>query len=1102
MPIKKITGNILADDLARTSNIAISSNGEVVFQVDASANSAILGNGTTFLSNTIFNANGIQFTSNVDLGSNANITVSGGNSGEVLTTDGNGNLYWEISRSSGSDITLGDPVTANVAYDDWTANTFVTDALDDLNQVSLNIANGTFVGQVEFVGNILAGPSPLTVSFTSQLVGNATNYLWDFGEGNTSTSGPSVTHTFDDELGGQFTVSLTAFNTDGTYEGNVDLGARGSVDDEIKTNYITLYTPTPIPLFTITDSTIDSAANAEITNGTQYATSYELDWGDGAGNIDPGNTWTTAENTYTNTGGDEQYTITLYAISNTAGPSPVTVSTTDTIDVFSTHTTTFTSNTIRVINEESTSGGVVQFENTTATDPGTTAVFGSQQKYNWTWGDGNVSNVNIQSGLAGNPGANINHTFALSSADQSSGITQSFDVNLETRNGHSLSPFISGNVTITVEPDVRAVYTGTAVDQSDRTGDDAQTGYLFTDYRTGNNRAVFTFINSSQNGDLFDWDFGDGTTTGNVPAGNTGTPGAANITHTYTSTGSETVILDVYGTPDTIAQTDTETKTNYIEIRNNPAQPTALSGKTLSLSTSSQGTSPKLAAGATDNTGGNILANGTSVTRYVSSTPIVTNTVTNANTAISGTLTAVFSGGLDVGNVTFTSSGDATGTYDNLIVSDDADAHDGISASTYPSGFAKVFDASISRPLADINVGYNDMQLTHTSAGNTNVPGFVKDDMTSVPTIVQTSTSIVEASAGTYRYISGVPYYNTGGSITIANLEVSNFVGQTYRDTSTPLTFTTGTLSEGTSGSIIATQSKTYSEINGPVSFLTSGIPNANTGVGSDYTMGNVNLSINGNARAVGYIDAQMFNVNGSSSIDNLTNKQIQIYSASLTGFNESLIPVADSLGTVYDDDGLRIAMGLSGATPAFVDTDYYTGNVWSGAETVEGTDEAIVRWGTLQHFDDADFSTGYLPAGPDLVTGRSGTQYFTFAFRRATMANFDITLSGQVSGVWIAAPGTAIDSASGLNGWLDCTTQYAGAGVPGSNTGSGGNGSDGCAVTGADTIPTGSTISGTSYTMTLGEENSSNSTGNNVLVRIALASGDSITSIEIGDAS
>ena len=38
-------------------------------------------------------------------------------------------------------------------------------------------------------------------------------------------------------------------------------------------------------------------------------------------------------------------------------------------------------------------------------------------------------------------------------------------------------------------------------------------------------------------------------------------------------------------------------------------------------------------------------------------------------------------------------------------------------------------------------------------------------------------------------------------------------------------------------------------------------------------------------------------------------------------------------------------------------------------------------------------------------------------------------------------------------------------------------------------------------YTMTLGEENMSNATGNVVLVRIALAAGESVTSLSIAEA-
>ena len=1127
MAIARVTGNALADNLQRSTNLAIDTD---AFYVDV-ANNRIGVNTTSTthaittpddasIGNIVFTGNSITAEGPLDLagstlllGAVGNVEITGGSAGQVMSTDGAGNLSFipisNVGGLTGNVISLGTPtdgdLTTNVAYNDWTTSTYVTDGLDDLNQVALNIANGTYVGQVDFSGTPVAGPSPQTVTFSGNLVGTADSYLWDFGDGNTATSGLNVSHTYSNVSGGQFTVSLTAFNSDGTYQGNVSLGAKGSVDTKTRTNYITLYTPNPAPSFTITDNSIDSGALAEINNtSTNVTTSYELDWGDGAANTNPALGWTTLTNTYTNAGGDEQYTIVLAGTSNTAGPTPVTVySAPGTVSVYSDHTSQFSASATTVVNEEATSGGVVTFTNTVATDPGTTATFGSQQKYLWTWGDSTSANVNIQSGVAGNPGSTINHTFALSSGNQSGGTSQTFDVTLQVRNGSTNSPFVSGITTITVEPDVRAIYTGTAVTVSDRSGDNAQDGYVFTDYRDGADRALFTFENTSQNGTTFDWTFGDGNTTGNITSG-AGTPGNGNITNTYPSTGDYTVELDVYGTPGTIAQSDSEVKSNYIQINANPAQPGALSTKTLSLADSSQGTSPLLAASATDNSSGNIPAAGSSVTRYTTADPINTNNVTNANTAISGTLAAIFNNA-DVGNVTFSSGGDATGTYTDLVVVADGDAHDEISASTYPSGFAKVFDARWQRSLSGISVGYSDVSLSHTSAGQTNTVGFVKDDMTDVPTVVQGNAVIVEQTAGTYRYISGVPYYNTGSpAIQIQGLEVSNLTGQTYRNTSQPIQFTTGTLAEGTSGSIISSQTKTYGDIDGTPSFVTAGIVNADVGVASPQQMGNITLSVNGSARAVGYVDSQMFNVNGSSSVVNITDKYIQIYSESLTGFDEQNIPVADALGSVYDDDGLRITgLGSAADNPAFNSaTNYYTSNAWSGAETIAGTQEAVVRWGTLDHFT-TDFSSGYLPAGPDLNTGRSGTQYFTFAFRRATMANFDISLNSStgITGLWIAAPGTTIDDASTQNGWVDGTVQYAGSGVPGDDTGNGGNGSLGCALTGADVIPTGTSINA-AYTMTLGSENSSNSTGNNVLVRIALASGETLTSVSIGVAS
>jgi hypothetical protein len=281
---------------------------------------------------------------------------------------------------------------------------------------------------------------------------------------------------------------------------------------------------------------------------------------------------------------------------------------------------------------------------------------------------------------------------------------------------------------------------------------------------------------------------------------------------------------------------------------------------------------------------------------------------------------------------------------------------------------------------------------------------------------------------------------------------------------------------------------------------LQSGYPLVNTGVGTPYAIGDLEIDItNSGVRTIESIRAVAYNVNGTGSYVN-NNQKIAVHTSSQSGISELSIPVSSSLGSGYNDSGKRIFDFASEITdtPTYNNTiNFYTNNLYSESSDpgVSGTQEATVRLGVLKHSLD-DYS-GFLPVGPDR-SGDSGVQYFTFAFRRTITANFNINISSSgVSGVWIAAPGTTIDTASSLNGWLDCSVQYAGAGVPGESTSGGGNGSNGCASTGGDRIQSNTSLSG-SYTMTLGTENLTNATNNVALVRIALNSGQSVNSISI----
>ena len=332
---------------------------------------------------------------------------------------------------------------------------------------------------------------------------------------------------------------------------------------------------------------------------------------------------------------------------------------------------------------------------------------------------------------------------------------------------------------------------------------------------------------------------------------------------------------------------------------------------------------------------------------------------------------------------------------------------------------------------------------------------------------------------------------------------MANFTGQAYQDTTSPVEIDPGTTQEGASGNIISNLDFTYANIDGSTTMLSGSTPKVNIGVGGAYTLGALTVPLlSTQRRAIQTIKMKAKNCNGDSSYSE-TSTKIQLYTNTLLTLDNEAggITVSDSLGAGHDDDALRITgFGSSSDTPSFNSaTNYYTSNAWSGAVTVAGTTEAISRFGTIKHFT-TNLSSGYLPVGPDLNTGRNGgeAQYYTFAFRRSTMASFNLTMSGKVSGMFIAAPGTAIDSASSLNGWLDCSTTYGGSGVPGANTGSGGNGSNGCAFNSGDRVVDNTTYSGQEFTFTLGTENGTNATGNVILVRIKLESGDSVTALSI----
>lgn len=1119
MAIDRIKGRVLDSDLDRQGkDLQFTTNGSPLLYLDF-ANFRAAFNTDTALATETLTVNGnvriasikidtSTISSDVDLtlaplgalllGDVSKVKINGGVATQILSTDGVGNLTWVSAGAGGATITgqevlLGAPTDTSLvafsAYKYWTANTTLTDAADNLNQVILNIFQQTYVGAADFTADVVSGSTPLTVQFTSSVLGQPNAYFWDFGDGTTSTLA-NPTHTYANSAGGANTVYFKAYNTNGTKAGAGRAGdpmlAQGSYADVEKENFITLYTAVPTATFTLDKTSIDNTGAVQLSNTSQYADSYVINWGDGqtttvASNVAAGGPGQAAvAHTYTNTGGDTAYYVTMEAYSASAGVSGQTITSAPTkVSVFSTHITSFTATPMTGRNQHNITpnGLTVTFTNTTSSSPGPVAQFPGNL-YRWNFGDGTI--VDIPVGAL----TPIAHTYTLNDPEDE----DYFDVTLSVINGHTASPFVStvAQISLTIVP--TAQFTGTAIAVSDRTGDTTRTGYVFTDYN-GVNRATFDFTNTSINADSYRWTYGDSFVSPDLAEGDDGTPTGNAISHTYLSNGVYNVSLRSTGPESIDANDDTMMKASYITILPVPAAPQSVGATTLTIA--SVGTTPGLAASAENNSTASMPAAGSAVRRVTVASPISTDLISNIYDASTGTMRAVING---VNDVPATMNiADNTGTFGALMITADQDAH-AIAPATYPSEFYKVFNGKVSVTNASVSKGYNTMQITHSTAGNTNVLGYVKDTNTAVPTLSLTAATAAMTTPGALKYISGIPYFTTGGVITVSGVTVSNWIDQTYLLSTTPFAVTATDIVSG-SGALIATQQKTYTDLDNTPTMLQAGIPFAGTGFVSSYNIAPITVAINGSAIVTGKIGFTISNVNGSSIIAKLPTS-INLYNGAVAGFNELIIPVSDALGIGYTDDGLRTSIaGAVGGTPTFsAATNYYT-TPFTGAVNVATTDEAVVSQGVLTN-DVTNYST-YLPPGPNL-SGRSGTQYFRFAFRRSVVSNFTITYSGKISGMWIAAPGTQIDTASSTNGWADAAITYAGVGVPGANTAQGGNGSNGCAKTSGDRVPVGQLVSSRSVTLSLGSESSSNATGNVILVCLAIAPGDTLTGVSV----
>ena len=536
-------------------------------------------------------------------GSGFNIQLGG--------VDASGDGDWHITPDLG-DYDGNSSVARQGAITSFTDSTNVSEAIDKLNEVTLNVYNDTYVRDVNFTVDNAQGGAPLSSTLTIVATGNPTHYSINWGDGTYSnaTTDSTPSHTYTDNTNSPFDVVVTAYNSSGAGE--------GSTTSTSKSNFITLYTADPnadfnmyagasggLPITSVDDGTVVYFDN-DTTNIGSATADYTISWGDGSANADVtadtedggtqggrlAHTFTTSTET------DQLYTV-LLSLDNhsSANPSVLPDTASKVIKVYDTHTPDVSLASNTGINEQATSGLQIAFTNNTENTIGSYADFGIQYRY--VWGDGTSQTVNVGSGSAGDTGQAINHTYELSSTDQANGTARDYTGNLEVISSHGSSPFKSSNFTVHVEPDVRATISGSSTTANLKSSNDSSlTVYKGTDL-SGTNRAVITVDNTTQNGDSYEYDFGDGSTNVTVTeaSNGAGSVAGANITHDYSSasTGNKTLTMTASGTPDITAQTDSDSVT--VKVEDVPSAPAGVSSKTLSLSTSSnEGSSTKLAS--------------------------------------------------------------------------------------------------------------------------------------------------------------------------------------------------------------------------------------------------------------------------------------------------------------------------------------------------------------------------------------------------------------------------------------------------------------------------------------------------------------------------
>ena len=477
----------------------------------------------------------------------------------------------------------------------------------------------------------------------------------------------------------------------------------------------------------------------------------------------------------------------------------------------------------------------------------------------------------------------------------------------------------------------------------------------------------------------------------------------------------------------------------------------------------------------TDNSGwGNLSVAGGTLVGVVRASSFSTSgtAVTNVGPGNTGTVTAYING-VPNGNITLTGSNGNT-TNGNLYVYSVQDYHNVVS--TVTAGFWTVF-STYATATGGMLPGWNRVSIYDSGTGTaTNDAKWYYDNATpSAPAFSGTSMVL---SSNVVQYSSTIPMFTTSAGFTLKG-NVQNISGDTYPNSTNLIS------SSSANGAFAAPALVSYATAG-----VTTPITRNNTAVIAFTTTSNINSGF-GNALGTAGPSVTVNNSYNSTSWGFSAPATYILYK---TGTGTSIEETAITNTYTGGSAAYRIAnpdAGTAADTPAYTGSEAAFNSQTGPFYTTDATNVAA----KIQ-YDQTNYSTGFLPVGPNL-SGRSTSQYFTFKFVKGAVSKFNISYSGTIAGLWVALPGSSIDTtAAPTNGWLNMGVAYAGSGIPG--TGTGGNGSTGCSTGGTAVLN--SLVSGGSYTCTFGTTSSTSSTGNEIYVRVKLTSGQSLTALSIAN--